>query len=73
MLTPQRHQNLEKLKKLKILSIQSNRITKIENLEELESLEELYLSHNGVERIEGLERNVSSSGMVRDMIMNAFL
>ena len=31
----------------------------IENLESLENLEELYLSHNGVERIEGLEHNVS--------------
>jgi protein phosphatase 1 regulatory subunit 7 len=47
------------LKKLRILSIQSNRITKIEGLEELHSLEELYLSHNGVELIEGLEHNVS--------------
>jgi protein phosphatase 1 regulatory subunit 7 len=38
--------------------LQSNRITKIEGLEGLESLEELYLSHNGVLRIEGLESNV---------------
>lgn len=31
----------------------------MENLEELESLEELYLSHNGLSKIEGLEKNVS--------------
>jgi protein phosphatase 1 regulatory subunit 7 len=49
------------LKRLKILSLQSNRITKLENLEELDSLEELYLSHNGVQRIEGLEHNVRPS------------
>ncbi|KIY68170.1 L domain-like protein [Cylindrobasidium torrendii FP15055 ss-10] len=41
------------LPKLRILSIQSNRITKIEALPP--SLEELYLSHNGVEVLEGLE------------------
>jgi len=38
--------------------MQSNRITKIENIEELENLEELYLSHNGLTKIEGLEKNV---------------
>lgn len=64
MLIFQRHQNLDKLKKLRILSLQSNRITKIENIERLENLEELYLSHNGVERIEGLEHNVSDSRMI---------
>ena len=48
------------LKKLKILSIQSNRITKLEGLEELENLDQLYLSHNGIKKIEGLERNVSA-------------
>jgi len=52
-------QNLSALKKLKILSIQSNRLTVIEGLEELESLEEIYLSHNGIERIQGFEHNVS--------------
>lgn len=51
-------QNLSTFKHLKILSLQSNRITKMENLEELESLEELYLSHNGLSKIEGLEKNV---------------
>ena len=45
---------------MKILSIQSNRIVKLEGLEELETLEELYLSHNGIEKIEGLENNVCS-------------
>lgn len=53
--------NLQHLTKLKILSIQSNRITKIEGLESLQNLEQLYLSHNGVKKIEGLERNVSDS------------
>ncbi|KAK3811291.1 MAG: hypothetical protein J3Q66DRAFT_404671 [Benniella sp.] len=43
---------------LKILSIQSNRLTAIEGLEDLENLE-IYLSHNGISRIEGLERNIS--------------
>lgn len=45
--------------KLRILSIQSNRITKLEGLEGLANLEELYISHNGVQRLEGLEKNVS--------------
>jgi protein phosphatase 1 regulatory subunit 7 len=51
-------QNLSQLKRLKILSLQSNRITVIEGLEELTNLEELYLSHNGVKRLEGLDGNV---------------
>lgn len=38
---------------------QSNRITKIEGLQNLVNLRELYLSHNGIEVIEGLENNVS--------------
>lgn len=33
----------------------------MENLEELESLEELYLSHNGLTKLEGLEKNVSAT------------
>ncbi|KAJ7684909.1 hypothetical protein DFH06DRAFT_1118563 [Mycena polygramma] len=41
-----------------ILSLQSNRITKLEGLEELDTLEELYLSHNGVQHLEGLEKNL---------------
>jgi protein phosphatase 1 regulatory subunit 7 len=52
-----RSQNLSSLKKLKILSIQSNRITVLAGLEELESLEELYISHNGIAKIEGLAQN----------------
>jgi len=44
---------------LKILSIQSNRITKLQGLEDLTALEELYLSHNGLTKIEGLKNNVS--------------
>ena len=51
-------QNLGSLKSLKILSIQSNRILKLEGVEDLTNLEELYLSHNGIEKIEGLEKNV---------------
>ena len=52
-------QNLSTLKRLKILSAQSNRITKIEGIENLEYLEDVYLSHNGIERLEGFDRNVS--------------
>lgn len=33
----------------------------MEGLEGLENLEELYLSHNGIEKIEGLEKNVRLS------------
>lgn len=50
-------QGIDKLQKLRVLSIQSNRITKLENLEALENLEELYISHNGLTKIEGLESN----------------
>jgi protein phosphatase 1 regulatory subunit 7 len=53
------NQNLGSLKSLKILALQSNRITKIEGLNGLENLEDLYLSHNGIGRMEGLEHNVS--------------
>lgn len=38
-----------------------NRITKIEGLEALTELEELYLSHNGLTKIEGLSGNVPVS------------
>ncbi len=41
------------LPRLRILSLQSNRITKIEGIPP--SVEELYLSHNGVQKLEGLE------------------
>ncbi|KAJ2671962.1 Protein phosphatase 1 regulatory subunit 7, partial [Coemansia sp. RSA 1085] len=50
-------QNLSSLKKLRVLSIQSNRIVKIEGLDELTNLEELYLSHNGIQQVEGLDSN----------------
>jgi protein phosphatase 1 regulatory subunit 7 len=56
-------QNLSSLKRLKILALQSNRITKIEGLEGLENLEDLYLSHNGIIRMEGLEHNVRWLGV----------
>ncbi|XP_066201909.1 protein phosphatase 1 regulatory subunit 7 isoform X1 [Saccopteryx leptura] len=36
---------------------QSNRLTKMEGLQSLVNLRELYLSHNGIEVIEGLENN----------------
>lgn len=39
--------------------MQNNRLTKIEGLQSLVNLRELYLSHNGIEVIEGLENNVS--------------
>lgn len=38
-----------------------NRITKIEGLEKCTQLEELYLSHNGLTKIEGLSANVSQN------------
>ena len=40
--------------------VQSNRLIKIENLDGLVNLEQLYLSHNGIEAIEGLDKLVSS-------------
>lgn len=43
------------------ICLQSNRITKIEGLQNLVNLRELYLSHNGIEVIEGLENNVSQN------------
>ena len=44
-----------------MLDLQSNRIVKLEALEGLENLEDLYLSHNGIKKVEGLERNASFS------------
>lgn len=38
--------------------VPGNRITKIEGLDSLVALEELYLSHNGITKIEGLRFNV---------------
>jgi Leucine-rich repeat (LRR) protein len=63
-LTPHPSQNLSTFSSLKILSLQSNRITKLENLEDLVNLEELYLSHNGLKKIEGLDKNVSAGVQV---------
>lgn len=40
---------------------QSNRITKIEGLDSLTKLEDLYISHNGLEEISGLDNNVRST------------
>lgn len=38
--------------------VAGNRITKIEGLDSLVALEELYLSHNGITKVEGLRFNV---------------
>lgn len=38
-----------------IYQIQSNRISRIENLENLRELRELYLSHNCIVKLEGLQ------------------
>lgn len=46
-----------------LLPLQNNRLTKIEGLQSLVNLRELYLSHNGIEVIEGLENNVSRLGL----------
>jgi Leucine-rich repeat (LRR) protein len=54
------NQNLGAFSSLKILSLQSNRITKMEGFEGLLNLEELYLSHNGLKKIGGLEKNAST-------------
>lgn len=43
--------------KLECLSLQSNRIVKLENLDKLVNLTELYISENGIERIENLAEN----------------
>lgn len=42
----------------RLFPLQSNRLTKIEGLQGLVNLRELYLSHNGIEVLEGLENNV---------------
>ena len=47
-------QNLSHLTTLNVLSVQSNRLTRIAGLEALVNLQELYLSHNGIEVIEGI-------------------
>ena len=38
-----------------LIPLQSNRLLKIEGLDALVNLDQLYLSHNGIENIEGLE------------------
>lgn len=45
------------LSSLKILSIQSNRLPAITGLQSLVNLEELYISHNALEHISGLDQN----------------
>ena len=49
--------NLSSLQSLKILSIQSNRLTSITGLNDLPNLEELYISHNALTDLSGLENN----------------
>lgn len=51
-------QGLESLTNLRVLSLQSNRITKLENLSHLIHLEELYISHNGLTSMQGVEKLV---------------
>lgn len=50
-------QNISPLTNLKILSIQSNRLPTITGLASLASLEELYISHNALTAISGLDHN----------------
>ena len=52
-------QNLGALGKLEVLSVQSNRLTAIGGLDGLCSLQELYLIHNAIKVVEGLEHVVS--------------
>lgn len=53
------NQNLDHLTNLRIISIQSNRLTRITGLSSLPNLEELYLSHNDVRDLCGLESNTA--------------
>ncbi|KAH7511969.1 hypothetical protein FEM48_Zijuj12G0040300 [Ziziphus jujuba var. spinosa] len=46
--------NLCGLKCIKKISVQSNRLTSMKGFEECIALEELYLSHNGISKMEGL-------------------
>jgi len=52
-------QNLDHLSNLRILSIQSNRLTSLAGLSSLKNLEELYVSHNAITDLSGLENNTS--------------
>ncbi len=49
---------------LRVLSLQSNRITVIEGLDALINLKELYLSHNGIKTIQGLQHLVSIDNVI---------
>jgi len=51
--------NLCELKCIKKISIQSNRLTSMTGLEGCVALEELYLSHNGIAKMEGLSTLVN--------------
>uniref|UniRef100_A0A8C4VS37 Protein phosphatase 1 regulatory subunit 7 n=1 Tax=Gopherus evgoodei TaxID=1825980 RepID=A0A8C4VS37_9SAUR len=52
------HFRIGKIEGFEVLKkVKSNRLTKIEGLQNLVNLRELYLSHNGIEVIEGLENN----------------
>ena len=50
--------NFSNLKNLKILSIQSNRLESLDGVAPLENLEELYVSHNLLKKMEGLDYNL---------------
>ena len=52
--------------RLLVFLLQSNRLTKIEGLECLTHLDSLYLSHNAIEKLEGLENNVSVLILARE-------
>ncbi|KAB2034986.1 hypothetical protein ES319_D04G121200v1 [Gossypium barbadense] len=54
-------QNFTKLQELciKKISLQSNRLTSMIGLEECNALEEIYLSHNGIAKMEGLSKLVN--------------
>ncbi|PON62239.1 LRR domain containing protein [Parasponia andersonii] len=51
--------NLCGLKCIKKISLQSNRLTSMKGFEECVALEELYLSHNGISKMEGLSSLVN--------------
>ncbi|XP_016497535.1 protein phosphatase 1 regulatory inhibitor subunit PPP1R7 homolog [Nicotiana tabacum] len=51
--------NLCGLKCIKKISLQSNRLTSMIGFQECVALEELYLSHNGIEKMEGLSTLVN--------------
>ena len=45
-----------------LILLQSNRLTVMEGLEQLVNLEEVYLSHNGIREVQGLDNLVRPGG-----------